>query len=146
MWKNEMPLPLKLVHGLFSLLVTLTLTLGFIPWPNAKYGINNTILTYKEFWLTGLAPLVMSMSLAVGWVCYGIGKRKRWAKYALPALLDIVCISIAFVIGTLSSIVISILVVLGASYYLKFRSSKRRILSFCCPSLMLQSHREYIEL
>lgn len=72
-------------HMLNSTTYSLIVLIGFWPWPNAEYTLNGRNLTYKEFWLTGMAPSFLAFGIAVIAICFAT-VNKHWAGRVGPFL------------------------------------------------------------
>lgn len=65
-------------HMLNSTTYSLGVLFGFWPWPNAAYTLNGRSLTYKEFWLTGMAPGFLLFGVVIVSICFATVNR-HWA-------------------------------------------------------------------
>ncbi|WP_214000306.1 hypothetical protein [Arsukibacterium sp.] len=110
-------------HMLNSLTYSLITLFGFWPWPNAEYSLNGRELTYKEFWLTGMAPGFLAFCILVVAICFATVNRHGFGHYGAFIYWAAIIALMSFY--SLTGVLVGSLFIAAWAYYV-FGSKKMR--------------------
>lgn len=110
-----MPWLFMFMYGVTALSFIPFLFFGFWPWSNSTYSIGGENLTYSEFWLSGAAPLALTVVTFMSYLCLATAQGSAWSRWGNLIYWSAIFILLAY--GSLTGFIISTLLISSLWYY-----------------------------